>query len=127
LRSRKKGKEYSEVEVQENDTNEKGQEDRNKYDSKEEGDMDVDELLGGGGKHESRRKMKRWTVETDDEEKDKEEEHNPIRDTPLYEVGSYMVATYDDGWYITLVEGEELSALFCPFLSIIGHFIHYQK
>jgi len=60
-----------------------------------------------------RSKRKRWSVETDEEETDEEELEeqeevpNPTKDTPLYSVGSYVVATYDDEWYVALVEGEE--------------------
>ena len=39
---------------------------------------------------------------------EEEEEAIPVKAaTPQYAVGSYVVATYDDEWYIALVEGEE--------------------
>ena len=74
----------------------------------DEDNVDVDELLGGGDEVETRRsKRKRWSVESDEEESEGEEEPIPIKASPVYPVGSYMVATYDDELYIVLVEGEE--------------------
>ena len=81
--------------------------------TEDEDDVDVDELLDDGDEAEMRSKKKRCSVETDDEESDNQQEFEEqdvavaVKSSPTYPVGSYVVATYDDEWYIALVEGEE--------------------
>jgi hypothetical protein len=79
--------------------------------TEDEDDVDVEELLLGAGDETETRsaKKKKWSVESESESEQEFEEEVPIavKSPPTYAVGSYVVATYDDEWYIALVEGEE--------------------
>ena len=93
------GKSYTHMEEEEEEEEE---------DEEEEEEVDPDQLLTDSEEELLMPRRKIRVLEDEDEELEDEDEELPnITRGPEYAIGSFVVAVYDQEWYIAMVEGEE--------------------